>query len=359
MTAKYWIYGFNPFDVDGNGDLKELDFSQFFSDSKGEFLIELTATHALVATGSSLLAFSCINETSHTVDAGSRIVQLSANNWYCLILLENGHLLKYDIYSQQTNKLDFLTVENSPETESTETITHIACGEKVSVAVTSPGKFVFNIPSKTFTFPKHVRIRKIAVGLEHCLLLTGNGDVYSWGCGLRGQLGNGEITPHQERPQLVEALAGVKIVDIAAGGWHSAVVSSFGDLYCWGWNSKGQLGLVDEKQSKGAVFALPQVIDFAGKHDEELDEISIEMVHCGYGHTVVVSSKGELYFSGNDLRKKLDYAHVERNPKLCGFKQFECVPKGEGVKLWKSGPNSLVFISEVGEMSGQSTSCRQ
>lgn len=22
MTAKYWIYGFNPFDVDGNGDLK-------------------------------------------------------------------------------------------------------------------------------------------------------------------------------------------------------------------------------------------------------------------------------------------------------------------------------------------------
>ncbi|XP_062565978.1 E3 ubiquitin-protein ligase HERC2 [Armigeres subalbatus] len=350
MPPTIWVYGFNPFDIDSGGNLKELDLTKFVNDDQPNILIELTATHALVAAGSALVSHSCITEKSHTVDCGSPIVQLSANNWYCLALLEDGILLKYDIYSQQMSKLDFLSVENSTETKSAESITHIACDDKVSVAVTSPGNFVFNIPNKTYTFPKHVRIKKVAVGLEHCLLLTGNGDVYSWGCGLRGQLGNGEITAHQEQPQLVEALAGVKIVDVAAGGWHSAAISAFGDVYCWGWNSKGQLGLVDEKRLKGAVFALPQVIEFTEQDENQLaQDVSFEKVHCGSGHTVVVSSKGELYFAGHDLRQRLDFCKVERNPNLCGFKKFENGPKVDGAKLLKSGPNSLVFVSQPSE----------
>lgn len=138
-------------------------------------------------------------------------------------------------------------------------------------------------------------------------------------------------------------------MDIAAGGWHSAAVSSFGDLYCWGWNSKGQLGLMDEKQVRGTVFALPQVIEVSEQEDDQSQEISIENVHCGNCHTVVISSKGELYFAGNDLRKKLDYVNVERNPNLSGFKKFESFPKVDGLKLLKSGANSLVFVSECGD----------
>ena len=37
------------------------------------------------------------------------------------------------------------------------------------------------------------------------------------------------------------ALDGMKIIKIAAGGWHSAAISESNDLYMFGWNESGQL----------------------------------------------------------------------------------------------------------------------
>lgn len=58
----------------------------------------------------------------------------------------------------------------------------------------------------------------------------------------RGQLGHGSIDS-VDYPQEVQALGGVRIVQIACGGWHSCALSESGDLYVWGWNECGQLGL--------------------------------------------------------------------------------------------------------------------
>ncbi len=35
----------------------------------------------------------------------------------------------------------------------------------------------------------------------------------------------------------------VLLLKIAAGGWHSAAISEFDDLYMFGWNESGQLAL--------------------------------------------------------------------------------------------------------------------
>ena len=64
--------------------------------------------------------------------------------------------------------------------------------------------------------------------------------VYSWGGGSRGQLGHGTLMA-EEKPRLVQALDGMRIKKIAAGGWHSAVISQYDDLYMFGWNESGQL----------------------------------------------------------------------------------------------------------------------
>jgi alpha-tubulin suppressor-like RCC1 family protein len=37
------------------------------------------------------------------------------------------------------------------------------------------------------------------------------------------------------------ALDGMKIKKVAAGGWHSACISQYDDLYMFGWNESGQL----------------------------------------------------------------------------------------------------------------------
>ena len=38
------------------------------------------------------------------------------------------------------------------------------------------------------------------------------------------------------------ALAGFKVIQIAAGGFYSCAITEDGDLYTWGMNSFGQLG---------------------------------------------------------------------------------------------------------------------
>jgi alpha-tubulin suppressor-like RCC1 family protein len=41
----------------------------------------------------------------------------------------------------------------------------------------------------------------------------------------RGQLGHGDLEDCDE-PKLVEAIAGLKVVQISAGGWHNAVITN-------------------------------------------------------------------------------------------------------------------------------------
>ncbi|XP_055528461.1 probable E3 ubiquitin-protein ligase HERC3 [Wyeomyia smithii] len=342
---KVWLYGYNPFNLSGDGSLVEIKLNEYIGKPVSgdvSYIFEITSTHAILAAESYLYTRSELTKQSNEVCFGSSIVKLSACSWYCLVLLENCDLFKYDFNDNRSVRLDFLGVEFADSDQSAdehEIITHLACGDRVSIATTSR-KSVFTIPSRIHTFPRHVRIVQIAVGLEHCLLLTANGDVYSWGGGLRGQLGNGEIFPHQEQPQLVEALAGVKIVEIAAGGWHSGAISSFGDLYSWGWNSKGQLGIVDEKRQKGSVFSLPQLIEFA-------DEVCLQRIFCGFEHTLVVDTKGDIYFTGNDLRTRLDYSKVQRHPSLLGFKKMEFDLEAFGGKLIKSGANTIILMDQT------------
>lgn len=94
----------------------------------------------------------------------------------------------------------------------------------------------------------HVVVTQVAVnsGGKHCLARTDTSDVYSWGEGDDGKLGHGTKT-HCEKPRLIEALRGKRIVMVACGGAHSAAISASGYLYTWGkgrWvsnlNSNGQ-----------------------------------------------------------------------------------------------------------------------
>ncbi|KAK4337386.1 hypothetical protein RND71_044131 [Anisodus tanguticus] len=83
----------------------------------------------------------------------------------------------------------------------------------------------------------------VACGHEHVLLLTKKGSVYSYGMGSRGQLGHGNSEDVTEDCKLIEALEGIKIIQISAGSWHSLALSEFGDVYSWGLNESGQLGV--------------------------------------------------------------------------------------------------------------------
>ncbi|XP_070809969.1 RCC1 domain-containing protein 1 isoform X1 [Pituophis catenifer annectens] len=117
-----------------------------------------------------------------------------------------------------------------------------------------PGGYVAPRPPFFTALPAALRARRLLLGLEHALLLAVGGALFSWGGGRHGQLGHGDLESRRE-PRPVEALQGLSVAEAAAGGWHSAAVSDAGDLYLWGWNEAGQLGLPSKKASEAAVAA--------------------------------------------------------------------------------------------------------
>ncbi|XP_054025184.1 RCC1 domain-containing protein 1-like [Dryobates pubescens] len=138
-------------------------------------------------------------------------------------------------------------------------------------------------------------------------------------CLLHGQLGHGTLESEQQ-PREVEALGGVPMTAVAAGGWHSASISEAGDLYLWGWNESGQLALpckalaeeqaqaqdAGEVRAEGApcqerpgaeaaafisIQALPALLDLPRQPQ-------VSRVSCGSRHTAAVTRGGELYTWG-------------------------------------------------------------
>lgn len=68
------------------------------------------------------------------------------------------------------------------------------------------------------------QIASVACGMAHCLALSTSGQLFSWGNSNHGELGHG-ILEAEGNPRIVEALEGLVIKSIAAGGWHSAAIS--------------------------------------------------------------------------------------------------------------------------------------
>ncbi|XP_058836150.1 probable E3 ubiquitin-protein ligase HERC2 isoform X2 [Topomyia yanbarensis] len=95
---------------------------------------------------------------------------------------------------------------------------------------------------------QHVIIKKVAVnsGGKHCLALSSDGEVFSWGEGEDGKLGHGNRDSY-DRPKLIEALSGIGVVDIACGSAHSACITSQGHVLTWGKGRYGRLGHGDSE----------------------------------------------------------------------------------------------------------------
>jgi len=86
------------------------------------------------------------------------------------------------------------------------------------------------------------KVSSVSCGRCHSLVLSAIGVVFSCGLGNHGQLGHGSLDSEPSL-RVIEALEGVTMMSVCAGGWHSVALSDAGDVYVWGWNDVGQLGL--------------------------------------------------------------------------------------------------------------------
>ncbi|OCH98002.1 hypothetical protein A8135_01910 [Legionella jamestowniensis] len=155
-------------------------------------------------------------------------------------------------------------------------------------------KAIFNLkPIKELVDEK---IIKLALGWDHILALTSNGQVYSWGYNHFGQLGLRHRAP-DSTPQLITTF-NEKITDIFAGDYISFCRSAEGKIYAFGKNQSGQLGL-----GTTGDIAFPQIIT-------NLQHLKIISIVSKNSHTLFLSEAGEVFSTGASYKGALGLGKI-------------------------------------------------
>lgn len=93
-----------------------------------------------------------------------------------------------------------------------------------------------------------VFIKQVSCGYHHSAILTISGLVYTMGSNIHGTLGtNHEEINYSFLPILVEGLEGVSKIE--SGAFHLCALTENGEVYSWGRGMDGQLGIGTNKNS--------------------------------------------------------------------------------------------------------------
>ncbi|XP_056109531.1 probable E3 ubiquitin-protein ligase HERC3 [Rhinichthys klamathensis goyatoka] len=131
------------------------------------------------------------------------------------------------------------------------------------------------------------QVIQIACGDQHSMALTRDGQLFVWGDNSHGQLGLEKEQSSSLSAQRVESLDGIPLAQISAGGDHSFVLSLSGVVFGWGKNSAGQLGLGDTTDRH-----VPTVVN-------SLNRKKTVSISCGGEHTATLSKGGTVFTFGS------------------------------------------------------------
>ncbi|CAM0958658.1 unnamed protein product [Alopecurus aequalis] len=154
--------------------------------------------------------------------------------------------------------------------------------------IRSTGKTDFLLP-KPLESSLVLDVYHVDCGVRHASLVTRNGEVFTWGEDSGGRLGHGtrEDTVH---PRLVESLAACNIDFVACGEFHTCAVTTTGELYTWG-DGTHNVGLLGHGTDVG--HWIPRRIS------GPLEGLQIAYVSCGTWHTALITSMGQLFTFGD------------------------------------------------------------
>ena len=143
-------------------------------------------------------------------------------------------------------------------------VADVVCGLDITAVVTTSNRSYFAghiggsvVPMTLFSEPlklKNKNVKQVALGKEHALVLSKEGDVYIWGAGWAAmcekkpndptiQLPGNAVMCRNDPEKIQIGEKSETIVAVSAGKFHSAVLTDQGLVYCWGEHRKGQLGI--------------------------------------------------------------------------------------------------------------------
>uniref|UniRef100_A0A8D0AQF6 HECT and RLD domain containing E3 ubiquitin protein ligase 4 n=1 Tax=Sander lucioperca TaxID=283035 RepID=A0A8D0AQF6_SANLU len=254
---------------------------------------------------------------------GKQVCDVGCGHRHTAFLLEDG-----TVYTCGCNDLGQLGHEKSrkkPEQVvalDAQIILAVSCGESHTLALNdkglvfswgqgSDGQLGLNNFEECVRVPRNIKslsdvqIAQVACGYWHSHALSRGGQVFSWGQNRYGQLGlgiNGQSIP---TPQIIQSLQGIPFAQISAGGAHSFALTLSGAVFGWGCNKFGQLGLNDSNDR-----SFPALL-------KSLRSQRVIYISCGEDHTAALTKLRGVFTFGAGGYGQLGHnsANHEINPR--------------------------------------------
>ena len=153
---------------------------------------------------------------------------------------------------------------------------------------------------------QHVHVASVSMGSEHTLILDSTGCVWSCGTGDYGILGHGNEDDVATPTKIAwggERTPTPVIVAVSAGTGHSGAVDAEGNLYMWGYNGFGQLGIGDT-ETRLAPIRVP-VVSPSGEREVVVG------LSLGMRASAVITASGALYTCGDGEYGRLGHGDFE------------------------------------------------
>ncbi|KAI4897359.1 hypothetical protein NFI96_017345 [Prochilodus magdalenae] len=153
-------------------------------------------------------------------------------------------------------------------------------------------------PRKVSNCLQNKAVVSIACGQTSSMAVSDNGEVYGWGYNGNGQLGLGN-NGNQLTPCRLAALQGLCVLQIASGYAHSLALTDEGLLYAWGANTYGQLGTGNKSNQLSPVQVMAE------------KERIVEIAACHSTHTSAAKTQsGQVYMWGQCRGQSIVLPHL-------------------------------------------------
>ena len=181
----------------------------------------------------------------------------------------------------------------------------------------------------TDTVVDDCKVVDIASGDNHILILTEDGEIFSFGVNENGQLGRlsgdhnkFDLSTKELFLKPSRVIVGddpsIKCTKIWAGAQSSFCQTTEGDLYAWGLNNYHQLGFESETQPATKEGPAP-INETKPKNVTSHFPVGIENIAAGSHHTLSVDKEGRVYSNGRYHYGRLGHGDLKediKTPKL-------------------------------------------
>ncbi|BDR52142.1 hypothetical protein KIM372_00490 [Bombiscardovia nodaiensis] len=145
-------------------------------------------------------------------------------------------------------------------------------------------------PTLVVGIPNNVRITSISALCGFAMALGDNGVIYTWGDNYFGELGVGNTNSYTTA-FAVNPPAGYRWTSISAGGYTASATASNGTTYMWGYLARGQRG--DGTDSSNRLSPVPVTISMPAG-------VRVVSMSRGGWHTLVLGSDHKVYAWGDN-----------------------------------------------------------